>query len=528
MFSGQSRDLTTENMVTYRRTVGPGALDLMGDFSVQTSYSENVRADGAVFATDDFNAYSLGSAAQFAGISSGTSAAAMVSYLGRAQYNVGGKYIATLTGRYDGSSRFGANHKWAFFPSAGVAWRLSDEPFMRGQSLVNDLKLRLSYGQVGNQAVASYQSLWLLGVGFYSFGTTEVPALTPGNNKPNPDLKWEQQTQLNAGVDAAFFDNRLSLSLDVYRAKTSDLLLSVSLPSTTGFTSQLQNVGSVQNRGVEVSLTSVNVQRDRFSWRSTLNLTANRSKVLDLGVARELFLSPRTGNFFSPGDTYLLRVGEPLGSIYGYRVTGLWQTGDPCYLRNAASTCVPGEYKIVDTNGDSTISSADRQILGHGDPDYYGGLVNTVTYGPFSLDVLVNFTEGNRIINAGKAYGEMLLLQNNEHKTALDRWTPTHTDTDIPRANQGRARRLYSTLVEDGSYVRLQTLTLGFQLPARVIPRATSAHVYVTGQNLWVATRYSGFDPDVNSMGGDARFGGIDIGAYPRSRVWNFGVSATF
>jgi TonB-dependent starch-binding outer membrane protein SusC len=528
IFSGQSRDLTNENAVTYRRALGPGMLDLLGDFSVQRTYNENVRADGAIFATDDFNVYNLGSSAQFAGISSGTSSAAMLSYLGRVGYNVGGKYIVTLTGRYDGSSRFGANHKWAFFPSGGFAWRISDEGFMRNQSIVNDLKLRLSYGKVGNQAVASYQSLWLLGVGFYSFGTTEVPALTPGGNKPNPDLKWEQQTQLDAGLDAALFGNRVSLSLDVYRAKTEDLLLSVALPSTTGFNSQLQNIGSVRNRGVEVSLTTLNVQRVGLSWRSTLNLTANRNQVLDLGVARELFLSPRTGNFFSPGDIYLLRVGQPLGSIYGYKVAGLWQPGDQCYLKNPTSSCVPGEYKIVDTNGDSTISAADRQILGHGDPDYYGGLVNSLTYGPFSLDVLVNFTVGNKIINAGNAYGELLLLQNNERKTALDRWTPTHTNTVIPRANQNRARRLYSTLVEDGSYVRLQSLTLGYQLPAGIIPRATSANLYVTGQNLWVATKYSGFDPDVNSMGGDARFGGIDIGAYPRSRVWNFGVSATF
>ena len=459
---------------------------------------------------------------------SGTSEAAILSYLGRAVYNVRGKYIFTFSSRYDGSSRFGAHHKWAFFPSGAFAWRISDEGFMQGQTIFNDLKLRLSYGQVGNQAVGSYQSLSLMGVGFYSFGTTEVPALAPTGNKPNPNLKWEQQTQLNAGLDAALFNNRLLLTLDVYRAKTEDLLFSVSLPSTTGYGSQLQNVGSVRNRGVELSLTTLNVQQDRLTWRTTLNLAANRNKVLDLGVAKELFVTPRTGNFFSPGDIYILRVGEPVSSIYGYRVTGLWQVGDACYLKSPAANCVPGEYKIVDTNGDSTITAADRQILGHGDPDYYGGLVNTLSYGPLSLDVLVNFTEGNSIINAGNAYGEMLLLQNNERKKALDRWTPTHTDTDIPRANQNRARRLYSTLVEDGSYVRLQSVTLGLQIPAQLIPRATAAHLYVTGQNLWVATRYSGFDPDVNSMGGDARFGGIDIGAYPRSRVWNFGVSATF
>ncbi|HEV8304822.1 MAG TPA: TonB-dependent receptor [Gemmatimonadales bacterium] len=528
IFSSQARDLTNENTVTYRRAFGPGNVDVLGGFSVQTSYNESVRGDGAIFATDVFNVYNLGSSAQFAGLSSGASKSAILSYLGRAQYNVADRYILTLTGRYDGSSRFGVNHKWAFFPSGAFAWRMSDEGFMRGQSIFNDLKVRVSYGEVGNQAVDPYQSLWLLGVGFYSFGTTEVPALTPGGNKPNPNLKWEQRTELNAGIDAALFDNRVSVTFEAYRSKTQDLLLSVALPSTTGFNSQLQNIGSVQNRGVELSLSTINVDRDRFSWRSTLNLAANRNKVLNLGVAQELFVSPRTGNFFSPGELYVVRVGQPLASIYGYRVLGLWQPGDPCYLKNPTSNCVPGEYKIADLNGDSTISAADRTILGYGEPRVYGGLSNTVTYGRFSLDAMFTFTDGNKIINAGKAYGEMLLMQNNERKTALDRWTPTHMDTDVPRANQGRARRLYSTIVEDGSYLRLQTLSLTYELPPGIIPRATSARLYVTGQNLWVGTKYSGFDPEVNSMGGDARFGGIDIGAYPRSRVWNIGASATF
>jgi hypothetical protein len=388
--------------------------------------------------------------------------------------------------------------------------------------------------------VAPYQSLSRLGVAWYSSGATEIPALAPGGTMPNPDLKWEQKTELNVGLDASLLRDRVTLSLDAYHAKTTDLLLSIPVPSTSGFSSQLRNIGSLQNRGVELSVSTVNIAREGLSWRSTLNIAANRNKVLDLGGQSEIQLQPRTGNFFSPAETYIIRVGEPLGSIYGYKVDGLWQQGDPCYLKNPAQACVPGEYKIadqktVDTDGDgkpdrpdSVITAADRIILGNGDPKLYGGLSNTLTYGRFSLDVFVSFNSGNKIINAGNAYGGLAIGQANERATVLDRWTPTHTNTNVPRANAARARRLYSTLVEDGSYLRLQTLTLGFELPNRLIPGAETARLFLTGQNLWTSTDYSGFDPDVNSMGGDARFGGIDIGAYPHARVWNVGVSVSF
>ncbi|OLE56479.1 MAG: hypothetical protein AUG74_19255 [Bacteroidetes bacterium 13_1_20CM_4_60_6] len=355
---------------------------------------------------------------------------------------------------------------------------------------------------------------------------------------PNPDLRWEKKSEFNVGLDASLLANRVILTVDAYRARTTDLLLSVTVPSTTGFSSQLRNIGSVRNAGVEVSVSTVNVSRGAFSWQSSFNIGHNRNWVVDLGTAldasgnrvpvTQLALTPRTGNFFGPGDVYVVRVGQPLGSIYGYKVLGLWQAGDACSLVNPAVNCVPGDYKIQDTNGDGVIDANDRVILGHGDPDFYGGLSNRLSHGRLSLDLFFSFSYGNKIINAGAAYGCLGIMQANERTCLLDRWTPTHTNTDIPRANNARPRRLYSTLVEDGSYVRLKTLTLSYELPAGLIRGAQSARLFMTGQNLWISTKYSGFDPDVNSMGGDARFGGIDIGAYPQSRVWNLGVSATF
>jgi TonB-dependent starch-binding outer membrane protein SusC len=539
IFNREIRDLTSENQLTYRRSnVGPGSLSLLGGFSVQTFRTEDALAQGANFPTDATNVFALSTGSQLSPPGSDLREAAILSYLGRAEYFIADRYIITVNGRYDGSSRFGANNKWAFFPSAALAWRISEEPFMRNQRLANELKLRLGYGTVGREAIDPYQSLSRLGIQWYNFGTAEVAALAPTATMANPDLRWEQQRQLNVGIDAAFWRNRVTLSLDAYHSKTEDLLLTVPLPSTTGFSQQLRNVGSVQNRGVELSLTTVNFQNQRLSWRSSLNIAGNRNKVLDLGTTLnaqgervplpEILLSARgIGGFFSPSETHVVRLGEPLGSIIGFRVLGLWQPAETCNL-TPATDCTPGEYKIADTNGDGRITAADRVILGQADPKYYGGLSNTVTYGPFTLDAFVNFVQGNKIINAGNAYGGLAIGQANERATVLNRWTSQNTNTMVPRANNGRPRRVYSTLVEDGSYVRLQTLTLGYQLPTRLLPRAEAARLYVTGQNLWVSTDYSGFDPDVNSSGGDARTGGSDVGAYPRTRIWNFGASITY
>ncbi len=538
MYAGQSRNLTNDNTVTFHHTMGPGTMNLLGGFTVQTWYSENVRGEGQNFPTDATGPYNLGSGRQLVPPGSGVSEQALLSYIGRANYNIGDRYLFTVTGRRDGSSVFGVDHKWGFFPSGAFAWRLSEEPFLRHQTLFNDLKLRLSYGTVGNQGVAPYQSLSQLSIAWVAAGATEIPALAPSSTMPNPDLHWEQRREVNAGIDAALLNNRVSFTFDMYRSQTTDLLMFVSVPSTTGFSGQLRNIGSLQNHGVEVSLSTLNVTGSRLTWRTALNLAHNSNKILDLGTQldssgqavplTQILVSPRTGNFFSPNNIYVLQVGQPIGAIYGYRVTGLWQAGDACYLKNAAQNCVPGEYKIVDVNGDSVISSADQAILGYGQPKLYGGISNHLTYGAFALDIATNFSIGNKIINAGNAYGCLGIMQANERTCMLDRWTPTDTNTMVPRANNARPRRLYSTLVEDGSYLRVQALTLSYDLPAGIIPSATSARLYLTGQNLLTLTGYSGFDPDVNSMGGDPRFGGIDIGAYPRSRVWNFGISANF
>ncbi len=526
---GYDRELTSENTVSYNTEVGGGALDVLGGFSVQTYQGESSWSEGRGFPTDEIAWHDLGAGAGTRGVGTGYSDWALVSMLGRVNYNLMDRYLFTLTGRRDGSSRFGADNKWAFFPSAAFAWRVVDEPFMANQDLFSDLKLRLSYGVTGSQAVSQYQSLARLSTEFVGIGVNnEVVTLRPSGSAPNPSLKWETQRQLNAGVDVGFFDNRVTLALDAYHSVTSDLLLWVDLPRTSGFTNQLRNIGELTNRGVEVGINTVNVETANFSWRSALNVSANRNEVTDLGGVDYLFPGgSRYGWFIDGGQSHIIQVGEPLSAIYGYEVNGLWQQGDNCYL-NDPDACVPGEYKLVDHNGDGVINADDRTILGYADPDFYGGFTNNFTWGPVRLDAFLTFSVGNKIANVSRVFTESVTGFLNESDRVLDRWTPQNTNTDIPRANNARPRRLYSSIVEDGTYLRLATITLGYQLPPGLLPAASNAELFLTGQNLFVISDYTGFDPEVNSVAGDSRLRGVDSGAYPRARTWNLGAKVTF
>ncbi len=529
MSDGHDRELINESTVNYRRALGPANLELLGGFSVQTRREESAWAYAEWFPTDAISFYDLAAGGKQKRVDTGYGDWALLSVLGRANYNLRDRYLFTLTARRDGSSRFGANNKWSFFPSAAFAWRISDEPFMQNRTPFSDLKLRLSYGLTGNQAVTQYQSLSRMVSTFGGMGKNqEIVTLVPSGDAPNPDLKWETTRAFNAGIDASLLDNRLTLALDAYHSVTKDLLLWTSMPRTSGYSQQLRNVGSLQNRGVELGLSTVNVRGGRFSWRSTLSVAANRNRVVDLGGLDFVLPGPsRYGWFIDGYDSFIVKVGEPLGSIYGYKVNGLWQQGEACYLTNT-DECHPGEYKIADLDGDRAITPSDRTVLGHTDPKLYGGLGNNLSFGPLTLDVFFNFTYGNKVANMSNVFSMLSTGFMNERAEVRDRWTEQHTNTNIPRANNARPRRLYSTLVEDGSFLRLQTVTLGYQLPPVLVPGGRRAHLYVTGQNLFVLSGYSGFDPEVNSIGGDTRFRGVDSGAYPRARSVNAGLTITF
>ena len=532
IYSSQGVELTNENTLNYRATLLGNELALLGGFSIQMSSFEDQYAEARGFPNDAFSFNNLGAGKTRSAIGSNAVEWTIVSYLGRATYSLRDKYLVTITGRRDGSSRFAINNKWAFFPSAAFAWRASEEDFIRNRTPLSNLKFRISYGVTGNQAINEYQSLARLSPVFVPVGTNnEAVTMAPAGGAANPNLKWETQRQLNTGVDVGFRDNRILISFDAYETRTHDLLLDVPLPLSSGFSSQLQNVGSLRNRGAELTVSTLNAFRRELSWRSSVNVAANRNTVLDLGGPG--FIEPsaaRYGRFLGDMSSHVVQVGQPLGAFYGFEVNGLFQQGDVCPLASprAGVDCVPGEYNVMDSNGDGRIDRADRVILGSAQPNFFGGLTNNVAFGRWTFDASITFSQGNKVANVGRAWTELATAFLNESNRVLERWTPTNTNTMVPRANNIRPRWLYSPMVEDASFLRVQSLTVGFRLPKRAFVPAQDARLYVMGENLFVLTRYTGFDPEVNSLGGDPAEPGVDVGAYPRARTWNAGISVAF
>ncbi|MBW3631232.1 MAG: SusC/RagA family TonB-linked outer membrane protein, partial [Gemmatimonadetes bacterium] len=478
--------------------------------------------------TDVTGANNLGAGALSLGQGSGVNEWTLLSYLGRVNYSISDRYLLTVTGRYDGSSRFGANDKWGFFPSAAFGWRVSQEPFLREVGWLSDLKLRVSYGVTGNQEIGTLASLAKLRDFDYVFGTTRVIAYAPAGQASNPDLKWESTRQFNGGVDLAVLDSRVTLTADAYTGTTNDLLLEVPLPRTTGFTSRLRNVGSIRNRGLELALTTVNLERDALTWRTSFNVSMNRNEVIALAGSQRIFpAGARGASNIDGGVTNVVQIGHPVGAIFGYKTNGIWQTGED-FKASGDPNAAPGEWKYVDVNGDGRITGDDRTILGTAQPDFFGGLSNNVVLGPLSLDIFFQGSFGNEVANANAVFLKSVSTSTNEYASSFERWTAANPSNTVPRANLNRQRRLLDVYVEDASYIRLQNATLAYQVPEGLIPRADQARVYVSAQNLWTSTDYTGYDPEVSSYGGDASLRGVDFGQYPRSRTINIGVNLTF
>ena len=516
--SAEQRELTNENTLTYRRELGPGTLEALVGASIQSAHYERFSAESRGFPADQLAYYDLGSGSVIIAPSSTNNSTLLLSQLGRINYNLLDRYLFTVTGRRDGSSRFGANNKWAFFPSAAFAWRVIDEGFMQNQGLFSDLKFRLSFGKTGNQAINPYQSLAQLQTVFYAQGTgDDIVTLAPSNAMANPDLQWEKQDQYNVGVDLGFLDNRATVTLDAYQSNTSNLLLNTNVPWTTGFRTQLRNVGAVTNKGVELALTTVNFEGENFSWETTLNVSTNRNEVTQL-----------YGGLQNLGAGSSTQVGEPLNTYVGFKVLGLWSVADSVAgaCKFTAAECRPGEYKMLDANNDGLINDNDRVNLGNPEADYYGGFSSNMAYGPLSLDAFFNFTKGAMINQQPALRYEGLVggASNERAARSLRRWTPTNQNTDVPRANINRPNnRTYSTYISDGSFLRLQSLTVSYAIPPRFIPGAyvQAARLMVTGQNLWMTTKYDGWDPE-NAVNGS------DTGGYPKARSWNVAVNVTF
>jgi TonB-linked SusC/RagA family outer membrane protein len=496
-------------------------------FTQQESRRENFRAGASNFINDYLLYNSLGSGSVTTKPSSDVEASQLLSYLGRINYNWGNKYFLSVSLRGDGSSRFGKTKKWGYFPSAGASWLVSDEAFFKPLNpLVDNLKIRLSYGKTGNQEIGSYQSHAILSSIGYMFGGEAVTGFRP-NQLGNDNLGWETTHQTDVGVDISLFKSRLTLIVDTYIKRTTDLLLDVQIPWTTGFGSLLQNYGSVENRGWEFAVSTQNL-RGKFSWNTAFNLSLNRNKVLEIGSSGSEIVGSAQYN----SGNFLVKVGEPLGTIYGCVTDGILQTGEETtkgkYTGNATPKAGDRLYKDVSGNGSFT-TAEDRTIIGSAQPDFIFGLTNSFQYKDLALSFVIQGSVGNDVINNNRQTLELFNGQQNAAGSARDRWTPDNPSTAIPRAKLDPAPVFSDRYVEDGTFVRLKNVNLSYSLPKNALRAIKLSHVrlHITGHNLLTFTRYTGFDPEVTSSNNTTNQG-YDSGIYPVARSVSAGINVTF
>ncbi|MEC3905519.1 TonB-dependent receptor [Tamlana sp. 2201CG12-4] len=448
------------------------------------------------------------------------------SFMGRVNYAFDEKYSITLTGRSDEASVFSENNKRAFFGSAGLAWTISNENFLKDSNIINNLKLRGSYGEVGNAAIRPYQSLARLDTGYdFSFsGTNLNTGIALSTQAPNPNLKWETTESYNIGIDLSMFNGDLSLTADYYNKTTSDLLLERALPQASAFQTQLVNAGEVENKGIELALSLNPVRTDNFRWASDMVFTKNTNKVIALNSGETEL---RLGGAGLPGhsDAVWLEVGQPIGLIRGLQFDGIWST-DEAILAEAYGVA-PGSEKYIDQNNDGVYSIADATNIGNALPDFTYSWNNTFTYKNLSLNVFITGVEGNQIYNVGRSLiegGDGLSVAN------LNVWTPDNQDTNIPGHDALGGFRNSSRWIEDGSYIRIKNITFGYSLTNNLTERLgiNSCRIYATGTNLFTFTNYSGFDPESNNSEGSDTFAGIDLASYPSQKQYTLGIDIQF
>ncbi len=531
---------------------------------------------GITFQNSDYEYYSLKSthipneSLGMAGIADGTlssssslkSSWAMMSYLARLNYNYKSKYYATASFRADGSSKFSKKHRYGYFPSGSLAWNFMEEEFMAPiKKVVGAGKLRVSWGLTGNNRIGEYDYYALLQMlkekqGDYISNGSIPSGVYPFDNDmssvgmvpvslPNEDLKWETTEQWNVGLDLSFFDERLNFTADVYRKTTRDLLLEASLPLVSGYYSATKNIGKVRNDGLELSLSTVNIKTKDFTWTSDFNIAFNKNEVLELAENQlSLTTAAKFDQNYNSQPSYIAKVGLPMGMMYGYLYEGTYKYDDFIksgnsytlkdnvpYFSSEANT-QPGMPKYKDINGDGVIDSNDRTIIGRGLPIHTGGFTNSFAYKGFDLSIFFQWSYGNDIMNANRLFFENAGGKKdlNQFASYANRWTPDNPDSDIPAATKSASNNVISSrIIEDGSYLRLKTVTLGYTFPKTLIAKAklSNARVYLAAQNLWTWTSYSGYDPEV-SIRNSALTPGLDFSSYPRAFTLSFGVNLGF
>ena len=479
----------------------------------------------------------------------------MLSFFAKTSYSFKNKYLFAASIRADGSSKFGSDNRWGYFPSVSAAYRIIEEDFMRNVPVFSDLKFRVSYGEAGNNRIANYAALGIFNSGSYPINNqTNITAYQ--NNIPNPLLKWEATKSTNIGLDLGFFKQRISLTTELYENRSKDLLYNTRVPASSGFKKQFQNIGATSNRGLEFTLNTINIKKADFNWSTNFNIAFNKTKVLALSEGENSLIT----NSYTTSNDYILEVGRPVGVMYGYVRDGLYQVSDFDYnatnstytLKSGVASdnvvVQPGFIKFKDISGpngkpDGVINDLDRTAIGDSNPKYTGGLNNTFSYKGLDLSIFLDFSVGNDIYNANVLNNSRLNQENlNTFAIYADRWTTINasgqrvTDpAELAALNVGKTNpafngnatgRLYSDIIEDGSFLRINNISLGYTLPKKWLSntKISNLRIYFTANNVYVFTKYSGYDPEVSVIN-SAITRGVDFSAYPRSKSFLTGLN---
>lgn len=546
--------LSTSNTLNYKKKFGEGTFSSLLGMEAQTRSYEYAYMQNSQLPTDLLGINNLGIGISPSIPQTEVSENRLLSYFGRVNYDYRSKYLFTATFRADGSSKF-TNDPWGYFPSFAFAWRLKEENALKSIAWLSNAKLRLGWGLTGNNRVGDYSSFNQLGVSTssgYVWGDGE--SYTPGVYQVNmgvPDLRWEKTAQTNVGVDFGAMNQRVTATVDYYYKKTSDLLLNAEMALHTGFDKVQQNVGEVENRGLEIVLNTVNVQREKFRWTSTFNIAFNQNKVVSLNAGQQEILTNPDWDYGHSEYQYVTRIGEPVGMIYGLQYDRLYQAGDFTYdnatgtyalqagiADNGNKILAPGSIKFVDQNNDGTININDRVIIGDPHPKHFGGLNNSFEFlNGFDCQMLMQWSYGFDILNANKVVFNSADGTFNGLSGLASAWTPYNTDTDVSaRVYQGvygsapTGNQVDSRAVEDGSYIKLKTFALGYTISSNLAKRlkVQKIRIYVAANNLYTWTNYSGYDPDVSVGKYGALTPSLDYSAYPQSTSVEAGIDINF
>lgn len=524
--NSEKSNYIVEATANYAKQVKKHSFGAVAGVSYQryvTSYLNNRAAD---FPNESLGAenLALGSQETFR-MSNSVTGNRLASYIGRVNYSFDDRYLATLTFRADGSSRFGKNNKFGYFPSAALAWRISNESFLKEISQLSSLKLRAGWGRTGNQEIGDYPALSTYqSAGSAIWDGKQVVGTGPAKI-PNPDLKWETTDQINLGVDFGVFKNRINGGIDYFWKKTTDMLLQLPVPQSTGYNSILSNIGRIDNKGIELFLNTVNLDTPTFKWESNITFTSMRNKVKNLGGIDEIIIG---AGYTHVEQVAIRKPGLPLNSYYGWEVAGVWQEGDDFSIMK--EDYKPGDLKYVDQNQDGVINDADRVVLGNSFPDFQWSFGNTFSYKKFDLYVFFEGVQGVDMLNGNliDSYFPINFRRNKFAEPYLNRWTPENPTNEYPSfvdpLKQGR-KVVNSRTLSDASYIRLKTIRLSYTFPklSRLIQ---SLQVYVTAENLFTLTDYVGLDPAINPNS-NSNFR-MDFNAYPSARTFIFGAKIDF